>query len=89
VWILAIRINVAFFVTIVDEDMASLANINIEIEAALIEEIQKLREALILSTNGLRHCSRWNISEEKAKAIMCLVLSNEALLNKKTIDPSR
>ena len=43
-------------------------------------EIDRLREALRISTNGLRHCSRWNISEEKEKAIITQVIANEALL---------
>ena len=43
-------------------------------------EIERLREALRLSTNGLRHCSRWNISDEKEKAIMTQVIANELLL---------
>lgn len=43
-------------------------------------ENERLREALRLSTNGLRHCSRWNISEEKERAIMTQVIANEALL---------
>ena len=60
--------------------MASIENIKIEIEAALVEENKKLRDALRISTNGLRHCSRWNISEEKEKAIMTQVIANEALL---------
>ena len=60
--------------------MASIENIKIEIEAALIEENKNLREALRISTNGLRHCARWNISEEKEKALMTQVIANEALL---------
>ena len=51
-----------------------------EFEAGLIAENKKLREALRLSTNGLRHCSRWNISEETEKAIMTQVIANELLL---------
>jgi len=43
-------------------------------------EIEHLRTALQISTNGLRHCSRWNISEETERAIMTQVISNEALL---------
>lgn len=43
-------------------------------------EIERLREALRLSTNGLRHCSRWNISEETEKAIITQVIANELLL---------
>ena len=40
----------------------------------------KLRAALRLSTNGLRHCAGWNISEEKEKALMTVVMENETLL---------
>lgn len=46
----------------------------------LKEENERLRSALAISTNGLRHCSRWNISEETEKAIMTQVIANEALL---------
>ena len=47
---------------------------------ALEDENAKLRNALLISTNGLRHCSRWNISEEKEKALITVVMENEALL---------
>lgn len=47
---------------------------------ALAKEIMKLRAALRISTNGLRHCARWNISEEKATALMAVVMENETLL---------
>jgi hypothetical protein len=43
-------------------------------------EIDKLRSALTTSTNGLRHCARWNISEEKEKALMAVVMENETIL---------
>ena len=51
-----------------------------DFETSLIAENKKLREALRLSTNGLRHCSRWNISNEKEQAIMTQVIANELLL---------
>jgi hypothetical protein len=44
------------------------------------DRIKVLENALRISTNGLRHCSRWNISEETEKAIMTQVIANEALL---------
>ena len=47
---------------------------------ALATEVRRLRDALRLSANGLRHCARWNISEEKEKAIMTHVISIEAML---------
>lgn len=47
---------------------------------ALAKEVIKLRAALRISTNGLRHCARWNISEEKARALMVVVMENEAIL---------
>lgn len=50
----------------------------------LREENKKLREALRLSANGLRHCARWNISDETEKAIMMHVASIEALLTPNT-----
>ena len=43
-------------------------------------EIDKLRSALTTSTNGLRHCAHWNISDEKEKAIMAVVMENETIL---------
>lgn len=43
-------------------------------------EIDRLRAALRISTNGLRHCAGWNISEEKARALMAVVMENEAIL---------
>lgn len=43
-------------------------------------EIERLRAALQLSTNGLRHCSRWNISEETENALITQVIANDALL---------
>ena len=49
-------------------------------EEDLIAENKKLRDALRLSTNGLRHCARWNISSEKEQAIMAQVIANELLL---------
>lgn len=48
--------------------------------SALCDEIDRLRTALKISTNGLRHCARWNISDEKEKALMTVVMENEALL---------
>ena len=48
----------------------------------LEQDVERLREALRLSTNGLRHCSRWNISDEKEKVLMCQVIANEDLLSK-------
>lgn len=44
------------------------------------EENERLRTALRFSTNGLRHCSRWNISDEKEKLLMAVVMENEAIL---------
>lgn len=46
----------------------------------LTEENARLRLALTTSTNGLRHCARWNISEEKEKALMSVVMDNELIL---------
>jgi hypothetical protein len=45
-----------------------------------LDEIIRLRKALRISTNGLRHCANWNISEEKAVALMAVVMENEKLL---------
>lgn len=51
-----------------------------EANALLTEENERLRTALTISTNGLRHCSRWNISKEKEKALMAVVMENETIL---------
>jgi hypothetical protein len=40
----------------------------------------KLAEALRLSANGLRHCSRWNISDEKRQALLTHVGTIETRL---------
>jgi hypothetical protein len=50
--------------------------------AALVKERDELLEALRVSTNGLRHCSRWNISEETERAIITQVIANELILDK-------
>ena len=50
--------------------------------AVLKQERDELLAALRTSTNGLRHCSRWNISEETEKAIITQVIANELILAK-------
>ena len=47
------------------------------------KRIDQLMAALTISTNGLRHCARWNISEEKANALMAVVFENESILQAK------
>lgn len=46
----------------------------------MLGEIDRLRAALRISTNGLRHCANWNIREEKAQALMAVVMENENIL---------
>lgn len=50
----------------------------------MASEIDRLRSALTTSTHGLRHCARWDISDEKEKALMTVVIENETILNPRT-----
>jgi len=52
----------------------------VQMQRDAVDEILRLRKALEISTNGLRHCARWNISEEKEKTLMSVVMENEAIL---------
>jgi hypothetical protein len=56
-------------------------NLELKIEQLEAENVA-LREALRLSTNGLRFCSRWNIAEKTEKTLITQVISNEILLKK-------
>ena len=60
-----------------------------EANALLTEENERLRTALTISTNGLRHCSRWNISNEKEKALMAVVMENETILKTHNVEVRR
>ena len=45
-----------------------------------LDLLVRVRDALSLAANGLRHCSRWNISDEKSQAILTHVGTIENLL---------
>ena len=72
--------------TVIDEAFAAVrCTLGPPLESEMAEAratVAELIEALRLSTNGLRTCSRWNISEGTATAITTQIIANEKVLAK-------